>query len=64
MKRQFTPEEQAIYDRADDGTKRLLDQFGFDAFDDYDCRPGGSSPIDFDVLPEHIRQMLASGGGQ
>lgn len=62
MKRQFTPGEQAVYDQADEATKRLFDQFGVDAFDDFDCRPGGSSPVDFDdVVPDHLKQRPASG---
>ena len=65
MKHQFTPEEQAIYDRSSPGDQALFDKFGMQCFDDFDCRPDRSfAQADLDaVTPDYLKTMIADRHG-
>ena len=65
MKREYTPEEQQIYDRSSPGDQALFDKFGMQCFDDFDCRPSNSyTKADLDaVMPDYLNTMIADRNG-
>ncbi|MGV1017055.1 MAG: hypothetical protein ACOYBW_06715 [Fluviibacter phosphoraccumulans] len=51
------PKTKCVIDRIKEADKKLIEKFGADAFDGFDCRPENSySEVDRDdAMPEHIK---------
>lgn len=55
------PKTKCVIDRIKEADKKLIEKFGADAFDDFDCRPGNSYPEADrdDVIPVDIKREIA-----